>query len=75
MNQGIIAVRTLYRLPTVGTIAQRLGVLPHRVVYVIESRGIEPIGQAGHARVFAEAAVDRIASELKRIDADREGVQ
>jgi len=44
-------------------------------VYVIETRGIEPIGKAGHARVFTEAAVERIALELKQIDADREGGQ
>ncbi len=62
----------LHPLPTVGTIAQRLGEPIHRVAYVIETRGIEPIGRAGHARVFTEAAVERIASELREIDAGRE---
>ncbi|MFH1265790.1 MAG: hypothetical protein ABIK89_08675 [Planctomycetota bacterium] len=65
---------TLHPLPTVGTIAQRLGEPVHRVTYVIETRGIEPIGKAGHARVFTEAAVDRIASELRRIDEERGNV-
>lgn len=60
-------------LPTVGEIAQRLGVPVHRVVYVIESRGIEPAGWAGNSRVFDEPAVNRVASELRRIAADRQG--
>ena len=58
-------------LPTVGTIAERLGQPIHRVEYVIKSREIEPCGRAGNARVFTEADVERIASELSRIDADR----
>ena len=62
-------------LPTVGTIAQRLGVPSHRVVYVIESRGIKPAGRAGQARVFTEADVQHIASELRRIDAERGGAR
>ncbi len=57
--------------PTVGQIAKRLGVPSHRITYVIETRGIKPLGVAGQARVFTEAAVDHIASELRRIDEDR----
>ncbi len=58
-------------LPTVGEIAQRLGVPVHRVVYVIESRDIRPAGLAGRARVFSKADIDHIASELRRIDEER----
>jgi DNA-binding transcriptional MerR regulator len=54
-------------VPTVGSIAQQLGVPLHRVRYVIESRAIEPSGWAGNARVFTDADVDRIRSELARI--------
>jgi hypothetical protein len=60
-------------LPTIGEIARRFDVPPHRVEYVVESRGIEPTGIAGHARVFDEPAVNRIASELRRIERDRNG--
>ena len=48
-------------LPTTGEIARRLNVPTHRVNYVVESRGIEPAGWAGHAKVFSEADVQRIA--------------
>ena len=59
-------------LPTVGEIAQRLGVPVHRVSYVIDSRRIRPVGWAGNAKVFSEADVQHIASELARIERDRE---
>jgi hypothetical protein len=54
-------------LPTVGVIADRIGEAVHRIEYVIRSRGIEPLGRAGNARVFSEQAVERIAAELRRI--------
>jgi hypothetical protein len=57
----------------VGEIARRLQEPLHRVEYVIRARGIQPIGTAGNARVFTETAVERIQSELKRIDAERLG--
>lgn len=59
--------------PTVGEIARRTGATFHQVDYVIRSRRIEPAGVAGNSRVFTEADVARIASELKRIAADRGG--
>ena len=62
-------------LPTVGEIAQRLGVSVHRVTYVIDSRRIQPVGWAGNAKVFSEADVQRIASELARIERDKGGNQ
>lgn len=55
------------QLPTVGVIAERLGVSPHRVEYVLRTRAITPAGWAGHAHVYDEAAVTRIKSELDRI--------
>ena len=57
--------------PTVGTIAEELDEPLHRVEYVIRSRRIKPCGMAGNARVFSESDVERIASELRRIDAER----
>ena len=61
------------RVFSVGAIAQRFCVPLHRVLYVIRSRNIRPVGTAGNARVFDEAAVSWIASELRRIDKDRQG--
>ena len=60
-------------LPTVGEIAQRFGVPVHQVVYVIDSRRILPVGWAGNAKVFSEASVHHIASELARIERDKGG--
>jgi hypothetical protein len=54
-------------LLTVTEIARRLDVAPHAVTYVVKTRGIEPVRWAGHARLFDEGAVGRIASELARI--------
>ena len=57
--------------PTVGEIARRTGYPVHRVEYVIRSRNICPSSRAGNARVFTEADVEQIASELRRIDAEK----
>ncbi|MCG3124662.1 MAG: hypothetical protein GIKADHBN_03137 [Phycisphaerales bacterium] len=57
-----------HQLPTVGVIAARLGVPPHRVEYVLRTRAITPSGWAGNARVYDEAAVTHIKSELARIE-------
>jgi hypothetical protein len=65
------AICTSY--PTVGEIARRLGEPIHRVEYIIRSRGIAPSGWAGNSRVFSEADVQHIASELARIERDRRG--
>lgn len=61
-------------LPTVGEISRRTGAPVHRIEYVIRSRDIQPAGRAGNLRVFTEADVQHIASELQRIDADRGGL-
>ena len=60
---------------TVGVIARRFNEPVHRITYIIESRGIQPISVAGNSRVFDEPAVQRIGSELKRIADDRNGGQ
>jgi hypothetical protein len=59
-------------LPTVGVIAAEEGVPVHAVEYVIRTRGIEPSGWAGNARVYAGAEVARIKSELRRIQREKE---
>ena len=59
---------------TVARIADHLGVARHRVEYLIDTRRITPIGTAGIARVFDRRDIDLIAHELRRIDAEREGV-
>ena len=58
-------------VPTVGVIAQRLGEPLHRIEYVIRARGIRPVGKAGNAWIFSESDVQRIANELKQIDAEK----
>ena len=55
-------------------IARWIGVPLHRVEYVIRARDIRPSGRAGNAQVFSEADVNHIASELRRIDAEKGGV-
>lgn len=62
-------------MPTVGEIARRLSEPVHRIEYVIRSRGIQPSGLAGVARVFTDSDVERIASELRRIDAEKGGIR
>jgi hypothetical protein len=58
-------------LLTVGEIARRLEIQVHRVEYIIKSRKVQPIGWAGHARVFSSASYMHIESELRRMEADR----
>lgn len=60
------------QLWTVARIAEHLGVGRHRVEYVIDSRGVRPLGRAGIARVFDPRDVELIGHELARIHAQRE---
>jgi DNA-binding transcriptional MerR regulator len=62
---------TIPAMPTIGEIARRLGVSPHRVEYLIRARGIQPCGWAGNARVFSEEAVQSIAFDLERLAKSR----
>lgn len=63
---------TTPNVPTVGEIARRLGVSIHKIEYVIRARDIPSSARAGNARIFAEADVERIASELRHIERERE---
>jgi hypothetical protein len=69
--KGIRMIAKVQSAPTVGEIARRTGNLVHRVEYVIRSRGIKPVAVAGNARIFSEADVAHIASELRRIDEEK----
>ena len=62
-------------VPTVGSIARRLGEPIHRVEYIIRSRNIQPSGRAGNCRVFTDADIAYIAAEFRRIDAGKGGVR
>ena len=64
---------SLQSLSTTGAIARRAGEPIHRVQYVVRTRHIKPVAVAGNLRVFSEAQVQRIESELRRIAADRRG--
>lgn len=64
---------TKVTLWTVARIASHLGVDRHRIEYLIDARGIKPIARAGIARIFAPADVDRLAREIEKINAEREG--
>ena len=61
------------KAPTVGEISRRLGEPLHRIEYIIRARTIQPASRAGHVRIFTEADVERIGSELRRIDAEKGG--
>jgi hypothetical protein len=52
-------------LLTQSEIAKRLNEPIHRVAYVIRSRGIQPSGWAGNARVFSAGALEIIRAALE----------
>ena len=56
---------------TVGELARRLGEPVHRVEYIIRARGLKPASWAGNARIFSEADLAYIKSELRRIREER----
>ncbi len=56
---------------TIGEIVRQTGSQLHRVQYVIRSRGILPTSRAGNLRIFSEADLQYIASELRRIAEER----
>lgn len=58
---------------TTGAIARRLDRPVHQIEYAIRTRNIQPDGQAGHYRLFGEAAVERIQAALQEMDARRGG--
>ena len=61
------------RFWTSGRIAETSG-YPHRaVLYVIETRDVQPIGLAAHLKIYDQAAVDFIVSELRAIRGEPRG--
>ena len=62
-------------LPTIGTIADQLGEPIHRIRYIIATRRIAASGRAGNARVFTLQDVDRIRTELVRIEQVRGSIR
>jgi MerR HTH family regulatory protein len=56
------------RMATVGEIARRLDAPTHRIQYILRTRAIPPSGIAGNSRVYTEADVERIATELRAIE-------
>lgn len=58
-------------LATIGKIARQLNEPVHRIEYILRSRGIRAESRAGNCRVFSATAVDRIASEIRRIDSEK----
>ncbi|MCA9125095.1 MAG: hypothetical protein KDB11_33195 [Planctomycetales bacterium] len=59
------------QIASLGEISRRLDVPIHRVEYVIRTRHIEPTLIAGGRHFYSEASVQRIGSEIKRIDEER----
>ena len=59
------------QIASLGEIARRLKEPIHRVEYVIRSRDIEPLLVAGGRHFYSEAQVQRIASEIRRIDEEK----
>ena len=66
--------RSVPTVPTVGEIARRIDEPVHRVEYIIRSRNILPSGRAGNLRIFTDADVEQIATELRRIASRRGGL-
>ena len=63
------------KLLSIGQIAAIAGVPPHRVLYYVKSRGIEPTARPGGYRVFDEDGVARILANLTpRPGSDRLGI-
>ena len=68
----------LPQLRTPGVIAAELGAPLSRVLYILRTHNIRPIGRAGTLRLYDSTAVARVRHELKAISArrsDREGVR
>lgn len=55
-------------LKTSGQVATELGVLHHRVIYAIKTRGLEPTARVGHIRLFSESDISAIADVLATIE-------
>ena len=58
-------------LQTTGDIAESLGVPHHRILYIIQTRKIEPATRVKHYRLFDQNAVETIEAELAQIADER----
>lgn len=56
---------------TIGVMARRLNRPPHAIDYVLRTRQIRPAAIAGNSRVFTEEDLDRVAAELRHIEAQK----
>jgi hypothetical protein len=56
---------------TLGDIANQHGADKDRVRYIIKTRGIQPIGRAGHYRLFDQSASDAVGEVINEIDGKR----
>jgi len=61
------------QLRTPGVIAAELNALLSRVLYVLRTRDITPIGRAGVLRLYGWAAVETVRDALREMD-QRQGV-
>lgn len=61
----------LPQLRTAGVIAAELNVPLGRVLYVLRTRAIKPIGRAGVLRLYDRAAAERVRTSLKEIEDGR----
>ncbi len=58
-------------IASLGEIVRQLDKPIHRVEYVIRSRKIKPAVVAGGRHFYSEAQVQRIGSEIRRIDEEK----
>jgi hypothetical protein len=61
------------KMSSLGEIARRFNRPLHRVEYVVRTRNIEPLIAAGGRNFYSEASAQRIESELRRIDLQKDG--
>ena len=56
------------QVSSVSQISRRLNLPLHRACYVVRTRGIQPVAWAGHARLFDEDGVEKIAAAVQEMD-------
>jgi hypothetical protein len=66
-------METSPQVVSLGDISRRLGKPIHRIDYVVRSRNIVPALIVGGRHFYNEAAVQHIASEIRRIEAEKAG--
>jgi hypothetical protein len=62
-----LATASPRRFWSVGAIAEQHDVPVARIVYILRTRAIAPIGWVGNARVYDDAAVQQIGAALEKI--------